>query len=612
MMKLNTARQIAENAKIKDGTVALYARLSRDDELLTESNSITNQKQFLENYALQNGFTNTCVYQDDGFSGTGWDRPGWQSLINDVEAGRVQVIILKNLDRMGRDYIRVGLYLEMFRERGVRLIAINDGIDTISGEDDFTPFRAILAEFYARDISRKIKTAKHSKGNSGKPMTNVPIYGYKRHPDDKNIWIVDEEAAAIVRRIFQLTMDGIGTMQITRILIADKVERPSYYMVKNNLPRAPRTTCDMVNPYAWNSCTVARLLSKPEYAGHTVNFRSSRESYKDKKSKNNPKEDWKIFHNTHEPLVSQEVFDTVQKLRGTKRRADSLGVPNPLTGLVYCADCEKKMFNSRSKGGFTEHRNGKTYQHKGDDSYDCSTYNMGRGRLAEPCSGHYIRTAVIRELVLDMIRKICGYVRENQAEFVRQIREESVLQRGETAKSHKKSIAKNERRIAELDNLFRKIYEDNARGELSDKRFKQMSEGYEREQAELEVKNSEMQSELDEFNADSDNVESFIGLVRKYTEFEELTTQMLNEFIHRIIVHKPIKTEWERQQRVDIIFNFIGEFTLPTVEAEPTPEEIAAEEKRRAKLRKQREANRRCYAKQKAEYERRMAEEASE
>jgi DNA invertase Pin-like site-specific DNA recombinase len=607
---MNYNRHTTDNKK---GVVALYARLSRDDELQGESNSITNQKQLLENYALQNGFANTRVFQDDGFSGTGWDRPGWTALIDEVESGRVQTIILKNLDRMGRDYIRVGLYMERFRELGVRLIAINDGIDTSLGEDDFTPFRAILAEFYARDISRKIKTAMHSKGNSGKPMTNVPIYGYKRKSDDgddKNVWIVDPEAAEVVKRMFRLAMEGMSTTHIAKTFIAEKIERPSYYAVKRNMVGAQRTTCDMKNPYAWSAKSVMNMLLKPEYAGHTVNFRTSRESYKDKKSKDNPREDWKIFPDTHEALVSQEVFDTVQKLCTTRRRADSIGEPNPLTGLVYCADCDKKMYNSRSKPMWFEHRNGKTYHRKPDDNYDCSTYTWKKGRFDEHCSGHYIRTVVIRELVLDAIRNICAYVKKNEFEFIRQIREESTLQRGETAKSYKKLITKNERRISEIETLFGKTYEDNASGKLSDKRFEQITARYEQEQSDLESKNAEMQSELDAFNADSEKVDSFVALVRSYTNFEELTTPMLYEFISKIVVHKPERTEWERKQQVDIHFNFIGKFDLPIAEYMPTPEEIEAEEKRRIKLRKQREYNRNFYAKQKAEYEAKLKQRA--
>jgi hypothetical protein len=345
-------------------------------------------------------------------------------------------------------------------------------------------------------------------------------------------------------------------------------------------------------------------LGRLEYLGHVVNFRTYKESYKDNTIKNRDKEEWKIFENKHPAIIDQATFDTVQKLRGTPRRTDSIGEANPLTGLMFCADCGAKMYNQRhAKETHLANHFGKLYPHKMTDSYNCSNYKLGKDKFKEACSGHHIQTAVVRELVLNTIQSICHYVRDNEAEFIQKIREESNSQQAENEKLYRKQLVKNERRISELDNLFRKVYEDNASGKLSDKRYEQMSADYEKEQTELEAKNKEMQTALDSFSAENEKVDGFLGLVKKYTEFEELTTPMLNEFVSKIIVHKAVKTEWERTQRVDIVFNFIGEFRLPIVEIEPTPEEIEAEEKRRIKLRQQREANRKHREKKRAIYE---------
>ena len=345
------------------------------------------------------------------------------------------------------------------------------------------------------------------------------------------------------------------------------------------------------------------MLSRQEYLGHVVNFRHRTESYKDKHGKVQPESEWKIFKNRHEAVIDQATFDTVQKLLGTPRRSDSLGEPNPLTGLLFCFDCKAKMHNTRHIDPVPS---------KSRDVYNCSTYRLAQKKFSEKCFGHHIRTVVVRELVLDAIRNICGYVRKNQSEFVKQIREESVLQQGTTAKSHKKVIAKNERRIAELDNLFRKTYEDNASGKLSDKRFEQITAGYENEQSELEKLNVQMQTELNEFEADGENVDSFIALVKRYTEFEELTNAMLNSFVDKIFVHKSVKNEYgERTQQIDIHFNFIGDFKLPVVEVEPTAEELEALEKVRRRRAQQREANARYQAKQKAKFEQENAEQAA-
>ena len=519
------------------------------------------------------------------------------------------------MSRLGRDHVQAGMYLELFRQNGVRFIAISNGIDSIYPDTlEFAPFINIMSEWHSRDTSRKIKTVAHAKGNAGKPMSNNAIYGYRKSPTDKNVWLVDEEPAAIVRRIFQMTIDGMGTTQIARRLTEEKIEKPSYYIAMNRMVGDKPSSRDLSDPHTWSGNTIRNILSKPEYCGHTVNFRTYKESYKDKFSKWNPKENWKFFRDTHEAIIEKAVFDTVQKLRSTPRRTDKLGEANPLTGLVFCADCNAKLYNSRQSKEYTyEKRFGKVYRHKTTDNYTCSTYELGNKAFKKACSSHFIRTVVLRELVLESIRTVSAYVKENEAEFVQKIREASEVRQAETAKEHKKLFVKNERRISELDRLFQKVYEDNANGKLSDERFSQLSNSYETEQSELKVQNSELQTQLTAYETDSFKADRFIEIVKRYTEFDTLTNAMLNEFVEKIIVHEADKSNGQREQQVDIHLNFIGHFQLPQVEQPPpTAEEIEEAEKRRRRSEYQREANRRWYAKKKQESEWQRAFEAGE
>jgi DNA invertase Pin-like site-specific DNA recombinase/uncharacterized protein YeeX (DUF496 family) len=589
---MNNTRQAAK-------MTILYERLSRDDLLAGESLSIANQKQILETYAEQNGYKPYLHLSDDGFSGVQWDRPGWQELLAMVERGEVGAILVKTMDRMGRDYLRMGLYREMFKERGIRLIAVSEGFDSFTSEDDFTPFKEIMAEWFARDTSKKIKAVAHAKGNAGKPLSYNAIYGYRKSPDDKNVWLVDDEAAQVVRLIFQMAQSGMGAYQIAKRLAADKVEKPSAYFARTKGWAADGKGNA---PYAWNGGTVRNILSKPEYCGKTVNFRTYKDSFKSKKFKYRDKSEWKVFDGTHPAIIGEEEFETVQKLLGTPRRPSDCGEANPLTGLLFCADCGRKMYNSRTKAThYTEQRFGKEYTHKYADFYTCSTYSLSKGVFDEKCSQHYIRTEVVRRLALTAIQNVCGYVRENEAEFVAKIREESTIRQEEAAKSGKRKLTQNKKRIAELDRLFKKIYEDNASGKLSDRRFDQLAADYEREQADLEAQNETLVAEIAAFTEDSEKSARFIEFVRRYTEFDELTTPMLNAFIDRIEVHEADKSSGERVQDIDVHFNFIGKFTPPMEERIPTEEETAEAEKLRAKRAKQREANRRWYAKKKAE-----------
>ena len=609
-----TLATAAPNTATK-GITALYSRLSNEDALDGQSGSISNQMQILESYAQSQGFTNIVHFCDDGDTGVRFDRDAWKELMAEVNAGNVCRIVLKDMTRWGRNYLEVGNYMELFRRKGIRFIAIGHNIDSDIPETlEFAPFINIMSEWFARDTSRKIKAVAHARGNAGKPLSYNSIYGYRKSPEDKHKWIIDEEAAAVVRRIFQMAMDGMGALQIAKVLTEEKVEKPSYYIATKRRHSDKPSSRDLSEPYIWRDSTITAMLKKPEYAGHTVNFRTHKESYKDKQAKWNTPDKWKIFENTHEPIISQEVFDTVQRLRKTPRRVDKIGEANPLTGLVFCADCNAKLYNSRqSKEYYEENRLGKVYRHKTSDHYSCSTYELGKSSFKKSCSSHFIRTAVLRELILATISEVSGYVRNNEAEFVEKIREASSVKQKETATAHKKLLAKNERRITELDKLFQKVYEDNASGKLSDERYALLSGTYEQEQKDLRHQNAELQSQLTAYETDSFKADRFIEIVKRYTEFDTLTTSMLNEFVERIIVHEADKSSGQREQQVDIHLNFIGHFELPYEEpAPPTAEELEEEDKRRRKLEYQREANQRWYAKKRQEVEWQRALEAGE
>lgn len=587
-----------EEAMNMQNLTILYERLSHDDELQGPSNSIVNQHAMLEDYAERNSLKPYIHIQDDGYTGTNWNRPGWQRILEEIEAGRVKNLLVKNFDRIGRDYLRVGLYMEMFLEQGVRFIAINDGIDTARGEDDFTPFRAILAEWYARDASRKIKAVITSKGKSGKPIANIAPYGYTKDPEDKNHWIVDPGAAAVVKRIFEMCIGGMGPRVIATRLHEEKVERPSYYLARRGLGRY-KSTCDAEHPYAWNYSTVTQILSRLEYAGHTVNFKGEKPSFKSKKYVARPQEDWLVFKNTHEAIVAQEMWELVQKLRGTKRRHDTLGAANPLTGLLYCADCGEKLFNHRRAGSASRHCGDKTYYGKPQNFYICSTHRRTSSQYDARCTPHIITTDLVRQIILELLRETNGYVREHEGEFIALVREKSALKQGESVKSYQQQIAKNGRRVAELEKIFRSLYEDKALGRLDADKFEEMSAGYEREKEDLKAQTAALQAELDAFTTDSLRADKFVELVHRYTDFNELTPTMINEFVEKIVVHEG---EWSegrnpatgrglgtRKQKVEVYLQYIGAFDVPDSR---TPEEIEAERVRQERIERERQYKR--------------------
>ena len=554
---------------------ALYERLSRDDDLTGDSSSIVNQKRYLESYAEQHGCTNIVHYTDDGWSGGNFDRPDWKRLIGDIEAGKVATVLVKDMSRVGRNYLQTGFYTEVFfREHGVHFIAIANNVDNEDqSSSEFAPFLNIVNEWYLRDQSRKVATAYKVKGNAGKPTTNNAIYGYKKDPADKDHWLVDEEAAAVVRRIFRLALEGHGPYDISKLLTEEKVQCPGYYLASRGIGTRKNNT-DMSRPYDWYGNTVSQILGKPEYIGHTVNFRSTKISYKDKRVKNAP-EDWLIFENTHEAIVDAETWELAQKVRHTQRRKDTTGEANPLTGLLFCADYGAKMYNHRGK----QIREGHTILH---DGYNCSTYTLTIERETKCCYSHSISTKALRELILETIRIVSAYAIENEEAFIEKVRAASEVRQQEAAKDLKRRINKAKKRIAELDVLIKKLYESFAMGKLPEARYDLLSDDYEQEQAVLRNALADDEAALAQFTADTARVDQFLALAKKYTDFTELTTPMINEFIDKIIVHAPTRDEYgDRCQQVEIHLNFIGKFDVPL--PEPTQEELAEEAAQRKK-----------------------------
>lgn len=569
---------------------ALYERLSRDDDLDGESNSIVNQKRYLQNYADEHGFTNCKHYTDDGWSGGNFDRPGWKNLIADVEAGKVGVILAKDMSRIGRNYLETGFYTEVvFRKHNVRFIAIANGVDNDQPETgEFVPFLNIMNEWYLKDQSKKITAAYQLRGKSGLPTNNNCLYGYRKDPNVKHHWLVDEDAAAIVRRIYQMACEGHGPYEIARILTKEKVDSPGYYFTKHAYGLR-RDYMKETHAHDWNGETVSRILDHQEYMGHTVNFRSSKRYYKDTRHAN-PPEKLLIFENTHEPIVTKETWELAQCALKSKKRTDTLGVANPLTGLLYCADCGQRLYNHRrgpqnAQGVFQS------------DSYNCSTYMLSRKRETMECSSHHVSTKALRALILKTIQTVSRYALSNEMEFTRKVREASALQQAQEVKEAKARIRKAQKRCKDLDVLIQKLYESYALNKITEKRFDDFLAAYEQEHAELKAVLETDTGELQAYEADSDHIASFLKLARKYRDTDELTTPMIYAYIEKIIVHAPEKINGERHMQLDIYLKFIGNFQVP--QTDPTAEEIAAEKKRRQQRAKNREKVARCMEKKK-------------
>lgn len=537
----------AANGKI----TALYERLSRDDELQGESNSIKNQKDLLESYARKSGFPNIRHFTDDGVSGTTFDRDGFKRMIAEVQNGNVASVIVKDMSRFGRDYLKVGFYTEvMFKEKAVRFIAINNGIDSANRADsEFTPFLNIMNEWYARDTSRKIQAIFKARMQEGKRVSPSVPYGYLRDPKDKQKLIIDPEPAAVVYRIFQMVINGNGLRQIADTLCAEKILIPSAYATKYHPEN--RHCKDYHDPYRWSGTEVGRILGKQEYMGHTVLGKTVSESYKTKKRRDAAPDELMIFKNTHPAIVDEETWQNAQRLRKTIRKlGKGENQPYRLTGLLYCADCGAKMTHRQRSKGYQKY--------DADNAYVCSAYRQ----LTRDCTMHYIRVSVVEKLILSAIRRVSGYVRKNESEFVQQVCKASSVQQEEGIKDCKKRLGQAQKRHDELDRLVKKLYESYATGKLPDRQFERLLAEYDKEQADLENTVQNLQTKIDHFNADSVKTDNFIQLVKRYTDFTELTTPMLNEFVEKVVIHEADKSTGERVQKVDIYFNFIGQFNI--------------------------------------------------
>lgn len=526
---MNRTRQTTD--KSKNRITALYERLSRDDELAGDSNSIVNQKKMLEDYAKSNGYTDLVHFTDDGYSGGNFDRPGWKEMLRQIEDGSIGTVIVKDMSRVGRDYLQVGFYTEVFfREKGVHFVAISNGVDSdINTSSEFVPFLNIMNEWYLRDCSRKIKAVLQAKGRDGKPITNNPPYGYIKDPEDKN-------------------------------------------------------RCDMSKPYEWAGVSVVRMLEKPEYMGDTVNFRTKKLSYKDKVAVKNDSDEIVVFTDTHEAIIDRKTWYMVQELRKTKRRINTEGESNPFVGKIFCADCGGKM-HYRNEGK----RAGRKWRGLPDGSvrttpacYNCGNYNNSHDQSGKVCCSHNIQAKVIDQLVLETIQYACKSVRMDERAFVESIRSASEIREQSEAKKLKAALKHQEKRYAELDILLKKVYEDNALGRLPDKRYEMLSAGYEKEQAELEQSIKACREQLTQYDEDTDRTEEFLALVHKYTDITELTPVIINEFVDKILVHKAEKIDGERVMEIEIYLNFIGKVELP---AQELTEEELAEIKEKQRLR---------------------------
>ena len=527
----------------------LYERLSRDDELMGESNSITTQKKILEDYAEKNGFTNILHLTDDGWSGTRFDRPSFLKMIAEVEAGNVGTIICKDMSRLGRDYLQVGIYTEiLFREKGVRFIAVNDGVDSAKGEDDdFTPFRNIINQWQARDTSRKVKASYRSKGNNGKHTGNHPLFGFLHDSEDKNRWVIDEEAANIVRRIFRMTTEGKGPYQIATILENEKIQSPAYYLAQRGVGNKKNSSFS--DPYRWWGATITDILSRIEYMGHTVNFKTYSKSFKNKKRIPNNVENMAIFPNVHEPVIDREIWEKVQKKRGkVRKRQQKNGERNMFSGLLVCADCGGNM-------GFHFNQKNPDIQY-----FNCSNNNSSRKTCP---TTHYIRVDFLEQVVLGEIRRLTKFASRHEDEFAKIIMGHSQQSAEDERKRQKKELNVMLNRDKELDMLFERLYEDNIAGKVKDERYDKMTAKYDSEQAELSEKIKVLQAELEKTTEQVITADMFLSTVRKYTRAKKLTPRMLNELISRIEVHHAEKIDGVHVQKLNIYYHCVGKLDIP-------------------------------------------------
>ena len=546
----------SNNRKSRDVTAFLYERLSRDDNLEGESYSIGNQKKLLTKVAKEKGYTNLIHFLDDGISGVTMDRPGFNDMMEQLAAGKAAAVFVKDLSRLGRNYIEVGrLTEEFFPEHDIRLVAVSDNIDTAEGENELAPIRNLFNEWYARDISKKRRISNKIKGNAGEPM-GPPPYGYKKDPDDPKRWIVDEEAAQVVRRVFRMTLDGYGTEQIATIFSEEKILTPIAYWREKGVNRPGKSK--LRGPYMWNSSTITHILSLQEYCGDILNFKTYSKSYKNKKRLANDRENWVIFQDVHEPIIERAVFEQVQQKRGKiRKRRTHEGERNMFSGLLVCADCGHNLHFHFNQGN-------------PDIKYfNCSNYKGNRGTCT---STHYVRVDFLEQVVLGEIRRLTKFASQFEDEFVKAVIGHSQQAEATDRKLKEKELKALQARDEELDGLFERIYEDNVSGKLSDDRFARMSRRYEEEQKELAEKIKALRAEIDKQNSQSMTTDMFISLVRKYTRARKLTPRMLNELIEKIEVFNAEKVDGVWEQRLRIHYNCVGAIEIPDLIPLPAPE----------------------------------------
>ena len=530
---------------------ALYPRLSHEDELQGESNSISNQKRILETYAKQNGFTNLRWYTDDGFSGANFQRPGFQAMLADIEAGKVGTVIVKDMSRLGRNYLQVGFYTEMlFPQKRVRFIAVNDNVDSANGgmDNDFTPLRNLFNEWLVRDTSKKIKAVKRAKGMSGKPVTSKPVYGYLMDEDEN--YIVDEETAPVVQQIYNLCLAGNGPTKIARMLSEQQIPTPGtleYRRTGSTRRYHPGYECK------WATNTVVHLLENREYTGCLVNFKTEKPSYKLKHSIENPPEKQAVFENHHEPIIDRETWERVQELRKQRKRPNRYDEVGLFSGILFCADCGSVMYQQRYQ---TDKRK--------QDCYICGSYKK---RTAD-CTAHFIRTDLLTAGVLSNLRKVTSYAAKHEARFMKLLIEQNEDGDRRRNAAKKKELEAAEKRIAELSAIFKRLYEDSVTGRISDERFTELSADYEAEQKELKERAARLREELSKAQEATANAEKFMNVVRRHTTIEELTPTLLREFVEKIVVHESVALDGKRRgklrrQEIEIYYSFVGKVELP-------------------------------------------------
>lgn len=540
-----------EMLRATDKITALYCRLSVEDTKDEKkngkedlSNSIQNQKAMLLQYARDHRFPHPTFFIDDGYSGVTYDRPGFQKMLDEIEAGHVGAVITKDLSRLGRNSALTGLYINYtFPQNDVRYIAINDHFDSInpnSTDSDIAGIKNWFNEFFAKDTSRKIRAVQKAKGERGERLTVHVPYGYMKNPENPKEWIIDEEAAQVVKKIFTLCMNGRGPSQIADQLEKDKILTPTAYKNKQGV-KTPHTEPE--NPYRWHESTIVNILERKEYIGATVNFKTYTNSIWDKKQRENPEENRVIFYNTHPAIIEQEVFDKVQEIRQQRHRRTATGKSSPFSGLVFCADCKQKLYYSTTK-----------YFEKRQDFFTCSTHRANKDK----CSGHYIRAVVLEDLVWNHMKEVISYVTRYEAHFRVEMEQKLRLQSEKTIRVYKKRLAQAEKRIGELDRLFIKIYEDNAKGKLNDDRFAMMSKTYEDEQAQLKVEIVNLQKEIEVQERQIEDLEQFIQRARRYTDLTELTPYAFRELVKAVYVEAPDKSSGKRKQRVHIEYDLVG------------------------------------------------------